>query len=98
MTFNDFSRDFVVFLFLDTFEYNKTITDGGVAPPTILLTIVMMSSNIKSLRISYLKPFCVDKQGGHRMTWKVSRNRKTTKSFVKQNRDAQGAPNDLESV
>ena len=31
---------------------NKTITDGGVAPPTILLTIVMMSSNLKSLRIS----------------------------------------------
>ena len=31
---------------------NNAITDGGVAPPTILLTIVMMSSNLKSLRIS----------------------------------------------
>ena len=33
-------------------KYNNAITDGGVAPPTILLTIVMMSSNLKSLRIS----------------------------------------------
>ena len=31
---------------------NNAITDGGVAPPEILLTIVMMSSNLKSLRIS----------------------------------------------
>ena len=29
-----------------------TITDGGVAPPTLLLTIVMISLNLKSLRIS----------------------------------------------
>ena len=34
-------------------EYiNKTITDGGVASPTLLQTIVMVSSNLKSLRIS----------------------------------------------
>ena len=33
-------------------KINNAITDGGVAPPTILLTIVMMSSNLKSLRIS----------------------------------------------
>ena len=33
-------------------QENNAITDGGVAPPTILLTIVMMSSNLKSLRIS----------------------------------------------
>ena len=32
--------------------FNNAITDGGVAPPTLLLTIVMMSSNLKSLRIS----------------------------------------------
>ena len=32
-------------------RYNA-ITDGGVAPPEILLTLVMMSSNLKSLRIS----------------------------------------------
>ena len=32
--------------------YNNAITDGGVAPPEILLTLVMMSSNLKSLRIS----------------------------------------------
>ena len=31
---------------------NKTITDGGVAPPPLLLTIVLMSSNLKNLRIS----------------------------------------------
>ena len=31
---------------------NKTITDGGVALPTWLLTIVMMSSDLRSLRIS----------------------------------------------
>ena len=31
---------------------NNTITDGGVAPPTLLQTIVMVSSNLKSLRIS----------------------------------------------
>ena len=36
----------------DKGKYNNAITDGGVAPPTILLTIVMMSSNLKSLRIS----------------------------------------------
>ena len=30
----------------------NTITDGGVASPPLLLTIVMMSSNSKSLRIS----------------------------------------------
>ena len=34
------------------FGINNAITDGGVAPPEILLTIVMMSSNFKSLRIS----------------------------------------------
>ena len=41
-------------LFLDIlrFPVNNAITDGGVAPPTILLTIVMMSSNLKSLIIS----------------------------------------------
>ena len=33
-------------------NFNNAITDGGVAPPEILLTIVMMSSNFKSLRIS----------------------------------------------
>ena len=33
-------------------RYNNAITDGGVAPPPLLLTIVMMSSNLKSLRIS----------------------------------------------
>ena len=32
-------------------QWNNAITDGGVAPPTILLTN-MMSSNLKSLRIS----------------------------------------------
>ena len=32
-------------------EDNNAITDGGVAPPPLLLTIVMMSSNLKSLRI-----------------------------------------------
>ena len=31
---------------------NNAITDGGVAPPPLLLTIVMMSSNLKSIRIS----------------------------------------------
>ena len=34
------------------FMDNNAITDGGVAPPTLLLTIVMMSSNLKSLIIS----------------------------------------------
>ena len=33
-------------------KFNNAITDGGVAPPEILLTIVMVSSNLKSLRIS----------------------------------------------
>ena len=37
---------------LMNYDINNAITDGGVAPPTILLTIVMMSSNLKSLRIS----------------------------------------------
>ena len=37
---------------VDIIVINNAITDGGVAPPTILLTIVMMSSNLKSLRIS----------------------------------------------
>ena len=32
-------------------EKNNAITDGGLAPPPLLLTIVMMSSNLKSLRI-----------------------------------------------
>ena len=31
---------------------NNAITDGGVAPPPLLLTIVMLSSNLKNLRIS----------------------------------------------
>ena len=38
-------------MFLDNF-CNNTITDGGVAPPTLLLTIVMISSIFNSLRIS----------------------------------------------
>ena len=33
-------------------KVNNTITDGGVASPPLLLTIVMCSSNSKSLRIS----------------------------------------------
>ena len=33
-------------------QYNKTITDGGVALPTWLLSIVMMSSDLRRLRIS----------------------------------------------
>ena len=39
-------------LFSPSSPFNNAITDGGVAPPPLLLTIVMMSSNLKNLRIS----------------------------------------------
>ena len=39
------------FDFVAKFTVNNAITDGGVAPPPLLLTIVMMSSNLKSPRI-----------------------------------------------
>ena len=38
---------FIVHVLKWHFEKNDTITDGGVAPPTLFLTIVMISSNLK---------------------------------------------------